>query len=386
MCVMLSLVFQRFMVPLLQSPVACLAEGAAKSYFASSSRIVPNADFRQERRQSCMLGFSFGSHLRCPNRCVCEQIIPACRVTGDIEIRTMPLVTAADLPYRSKFGNDRVDSTPRRWAGALVQYNEWHSSEKKAWADLSCDQVNLVVILGRHGGTCGPRFSLEKPMLADRNDPGFFFWIPANLTVYGFSEEARMIRELQVRFDAERLMPILGDEIFGGKLHAPTPSIYDDRVAKCASMLADCCINRQDEDQLFGECLITSLLAAAVQNITGRVSGRQVSGLVPWQLRIAKEYFHEHLVGEVSLEEVASLTKLSLSRFARGFKASTGLPPYKWLLKERIRRAQALMSATATPIADIATIVGFADQSHFTKAFRRTTGTTPRYWRADRQH
>ena len=120
----------------------------------------------------------------------------------------MPLITTTDLPYRSKFGNDRVDSTPRRWAGALVQYNEWHSSEKEAWADLSCDQVNLVVILGRHGGTCGPRFSLKKPMLADRNDPGFFFWIPANLTVYGFSQEARMIRELQVRFDAERLMPI----------------------------------------------------------------------------------------------------------------------------------------------------------------------------------
>jgi AraC-like DNA-binding protein len=164
-------------------------------------------------------------------------------------------------------------------------------------------------------------------MLADRNDLGFFFWIPANLTVYGFSQEARMIRELQVRFDAERLIPILGGEIFGGKLHMPTPSIYDDRVAKCASMLADCCIDWQNEDRLFGECLITSLLAAAVQNITGKVSGSQVSGLVPWQLRIAKEYLHEHLVGEVSLEEVAGLTKLSLSRFARGFKASTGLPP-----------------------------------------------------------
>ena len=295
----------------------------------------------------------------------------------------MQVVTAADLPYRSKFGNDRVVSTPRRWAGALVQYNEWYSSEKKAWADLSCDQVNLVVILGRRGGTCGPRFSLKKPMLTDRNDPGFFFWIPANLTVYGFSEEARMIRELQVRFDAERLMPILGDEIFGGKLHMPTPSIYDERVAKCAAMLADCCIDGQDEDQLFGECLITSLLAAAVQNITGRVSERRVSGLVPWQLRIAREYLQEHLAEQVSLEELASLTKLSLSRFARGFKASTGLPPYKWLLKERILRAQTLMAATMIPIADIATMVGFAAQSHFTKAFRRVTGTTPRYWRTD---
>jgi AraC family transcriptional regulator len=41
------------------------------------------------------------------------------------------------------------------------------------------------------------------------------------------------------------------------------------------------------------------------------------------------------------------------------------------------------MAATATPIAEVATMVGFADQSHFTKAFRRVTGTTPRYWRTD---
>ena len=65
-------------------------------------------------------------------------------------------------------------------------------------------------------------------------------------------------------------------------------------------------------------------------------------------------------------------------------KPPRDLPPYKWVLKERIRRAQALMAATATPIADIAAMAGFADQSHFTKAFRRVTGTTPRYWRTAR--
>jgi transcriptional regulator GlxA family with amidase domain len=126
-------------------------------------------------------------------------------------------------------------------------------------------------------------------------------------------------------------------------------------------------------------------LGAAVQSITGKVPERQVSGLVPWQLRIAKEYLHEHLVGEVSLEDLAGLTRLSLSRFARAFKASTGLPPYKWLLKERINRAQSLMAITNHTIAEVATMVGFADQSHFTKAFRRVTGATPRHWRADRR-
>jgi AraC family transcriptional regulator len=288
------------------------------------------------------------------------------------------------LPYRSKHGIHRVDSTPREWTGVMVQYNEWHSAGKKAWADLSSDQVNLVVILGRHGGMCGPRFTPQKALPSERNDPGFFFWIPANVTVFGYSEGAQLVRELQIRFDAEKLMLILGDDFEAAKLHHPTASIYDDRVAKCASLLADCCIDDQPEDQVFGESLITVLLAAAVQSISGKNAERQVSGLTPWQLRIAKEYLHEHLIGEVSMVHLAGLTRLSLSRFARGFKASTGLPPYRWLLKERIVRAQSLMAVTRSPIADIATMVGFADQSHFTKAFRRVTGTTPRYWRIDR--
>ncbi len=62
---------------------------------------------------------------------------------------------------------------------------------------------------------------------------------------------------------------------------------------------------------------------------------------------------------------------LSLSHFCHAFKASTGMPPYRWHLNTRVRRAQKLLVETSDPLAEIALASGFADQSHFSRAFRR---------------
>src|SRR5260370_1060816 len=80
----------------------------------------------------------------------------------------------------------------------------------------------------------------------------------------------------------------------------------------------------------------------------------------------------------MSLEEMATLVGLAQSQFARSFKLSTGMPPYKWSLDARIKRAQELLLLGKESIAFIALQTGFADQSHFTKTFRRATGVTPK--------
>ena len=108
-------------------------------------------------------------------------------------------------------------------------------------------------------------------------------------------------------------------------------------------------------------------------------------GLARWQLRRACEYFEEHLSEEVSLADVARLLGLSQSHFARSFRASAGMPPYRWFLGARVRRAQQLLLSDGKSLAEIAIDVGFADQSHFTKTFRRLTGAAPNEWRRDRK-
>ena len=64
----------------------------------------------------------------------------------------------------------------------------------------------------------------------------------------------------------------------------------------------------------------------------------------------------------------------------RAFRAAVGMPPYAWLAQYRVARARALLEAGLRP-AEAATRVGFADQAHLTRWFRRVLGVTPGAYR-----
>jgi AraC-like DNA-binding protein len=103
--------------------------------------------------------------------------------------------------------------------------------------------------------------------------------------------------------------------------------------------------------------------------------------LAPWQERRAKEMMAEQMAGQLSIAQVAQACALSRSHFSRAFKKNTGVSPRDWLLCARVDRAKALLAASALPIAQIGEECGFADQSHFTRTFSRLAGCTPLNWR-----
>jgi AraC family transcriptional regulator len=85
----------------------------------------------------------------------------------------------------------------------------------------------------------------------------------------------------------------------------------------------------------------------------------------------------DNLKDDPSLSELASLCGLSRSHFIRAFKQTTGLPPHRWLMMQRVSRARALLVGSEMPISLIALECGFADQSHFTRVFSRVFGRAP---------
>jgi len=104
-------------------------------------------------------------------------------------------------------------------------------------------------------------------------------------------------------------------------------------------------------------------------------------GLAPWQMRCATELMIARLGEDISLAEPARACGLSVSYFSRAFKQSVGMPPHRWMLLQRVLRAKTLLRDAARPLADIAVACGFADQSHFTRAFTLATGVSPGAWR-----
>nr|WP_242038704.1 AraC family transcriptional regulator [Chroococcidiopsis sp. [FACHB-1243]] len=100
--------------------------------------------------------------------------------------------------------------------------------------------------------------------------------------------------------------------------------------------------------------------------------------LSPTRLQQAIEYIHTHLERDLSLIEIAQVINVSPTYFASLFKRATGISPHQYVVQQRVERAKLLLSKTDLAIADIALQVGFSNQSHLTRHFKRLTGVTPK--------
>src|SRR5262249_13479593 len=95
----------------------------------------------------------------------------------------------------------------------------------------------------------------------------------------------------------------------------------------------------------------------------------------------AMEYIDANLDGDSSIGVLAAECRLSSSHFARAFKATTGVPPHRWLMHRRIDRAAKLLINEKLTISEVAQLCGFADQSHLARVFGRSRGCSPANWR-----
>lgn len=105
------------------------------------------------------------------------------------------------------------------------------------------------------------------------------------------------------------------------------------------------------------------------------------AGLTFRQERAVRDYVHEHLGENITLDDLAASVALSRYHFARCFRASTGTTPHEYVLQQRVAKAQTLLTRTNYPLPDIAVNCGFADQSHLSRVFKKYTGVPPGHYR-----
>lgn len=130
---------------------------------------------------------------------------------------------------------------------------------------------------------------------------------------------------------------------------------------------------------LFGESLVTALAVHLLRHHNAAPTpSRDIRGGLPAPtLKRVTEYVHAHHAGTVSLAELAGVAHLSQHHFARLFRQSMGMTPHQYLIHCRVERARALLRGGTHSVGHVAQAVGFADQSHLTRHFRRLVGTTP---------
>jgi AraC family transcriptional regulator len=81
---------------------------------------------------------------------------------------------------------------------------------------------------------------------------------------------------------------------------------------------------------------------------------------------------------------MAAQAGVSPPHFCRVFKKATGVSPHQYVMRARLDRAQQMLQQSDAPMSTIADALGFASQSHFTRAFRQFAGETPTDFRKRR--
>ena len=132
-------------------------------------------------------------------------------------------------------------------------------------------------------------------------------------------------------------------------------------------------------DRMYGEALSTALAIHLLREYGAAVVGpkREYGGLPREKLLRAVAYIQDQLA-DLTVSGIAQAVCMSPYHFSRLFKESTGRSPYQYVVEARVRKAKELLTTGKFTISEVAYDVGFVDQSHLTRHFKRVFGLTPK--------
>lgn len=156
-------------------------------------------------------------------------------------------------------------------------------------------------------------------------------------------------------------------------------SIRDPLVYQIGLALRDELQSTGFASRLYIESLIHALVIHLLRNhaIVPYSLHEYRHGLSVPILRSVLDYIHDNLAQDLSLNDLAALTHLSVYHFARLFRRSMKHSVHQYILERRVYAAQELILMSQLTIAEIAVRVGFHDHSHLNRHFKRLLGVAP---------
>lgn len=269
------------------------------------------------------------------------------------------------------------------------------SSADHPWAGYSLEEANgppdplpshswsKTTLLHVMGGQDSLRWKHRGIWRTDRMQCGTVSIVRRDVEIQS-AVPTNSIPMMVLQLDNSKLQHIAPDHVLAiDKALEPAQVTSDVRLAAllsamCEEVRAGCTSGR-----LFGESISLALLAyLSGRYATPRTEEHCCQSLSPAQKRCLVGYIRANLATNISVTELAELVQMSPSHFARVFKASFGMSPYRFVMQERIEGAKDMLAGTLLNASQIAMAFGFASQSHFVKVFRQFTGVTPKQFKS----
>ncbi len=257
--------------------------------------------------------------------------------------------------------------------GLLVEHQVYEPNELETiltqhvlGVHLSDGNMQQMTRIGEHfySGT----FPKDTSVLIPADIPNFMSWKSVDEGLVYVIEPAYIcqVAEQACEMNASQV------ELIG------TPFIHDTQIATITHLFQQEISTGGLGGQLYSESLANALMIHLLRHYcVFQPKLQQKSGLSQHQLQQVKDYVNAHFNQTIHLTDLARVTGISQYHFARLFKCSMGIPPYQYVLQQRVERGKQLLHKGEQSIAVVAQMVGFSDQSQFTYHFKRIVGVTP---------
>ncbi|NIK69609.1 helix-turn-helix domain-containing protein [Paenibacillus sp. BK720] len=146
-----------------------------------------------------------------------------------------------------------------------------------------------------------------------------------------------------------------------------------------AYMLSDLYI--QQIEELHDIQTVKAAMEGALLDFAERVKHSR-NPILSRPVKACREYIYTHLYEEITVDKLAAVSGLNSGYLMHLFKKETGQTIACYVQKERIEEAKKLLQMTGDTISSIGSRLGFYDQAHFIKVFKKHAGMTPKHYRA----
>ena len=99
-------------------------------------------------------------------------------------------------------------------------------------------------------------------------------------------------------------------------------------------------------------------------------------------MQLAIEHINRHIFEALTIDGICDAVHTSKYHFCRQFKLATGMTAMQYLMNYRLRIARAFLEASEMSCSEISRRCGFADESYFSRAYKRQFSISPQQHRA----
>lgn len=226
-----------------------------------------------------------------------------------------------------------------------------------------------VTLAGRQDFTCkGTRF---------KNPPGNIILFNPEDVHDGCPGNKTILKYTMLYIPPDQLAPLI--DCFAGRkgtAHRIAETVFHDPLLRAHILSFTRLISGENSTKLEQELHLYEIAKRLAKRL-GKLQKAQRTRSKDPSLLGVRDYIHDNIEKELSIDELCGVAHISKYHFIRLFRSQFGITPHKYVLSCRVNQARKALE-TGTAPSDAAQMAGFADVSHLNRNFKRIYGTTPK--------